>query len=150
LELEEIMKIRWFMLAALLMFAPGCAHLDYVGQSYPATEHVDLFYSESNVGREYLVMGELDATLEQFVSTHKAQDQMLQKAREKGADGVVILGLEHYQSGENTSYSENTTEGKNKKGKTVTTTSGSSSTSADEKKRIRALLIKYKAAAGQP
>lgn len=144
------MKKYAFMLAALLVLATGCAHLDYVGQSYPATEHVDLFYSEANVGREYTVMGELNATLEEFVSTHKAQDQMVQKAREKGADGVVILGLEHYQSGSNTDYSESTTEGKTKKGKTVTTTTGSSSTSDTEKKRIRAILIKYKAPAPQP
>jgi coenzyme F420-reducing hydrogenase delta subunit len=84
------------------------------------------------------------------VSTQKLQDQMVEKAREKGADGVVILGLEHFQSGENTNYSESTTQGKTKKGKTVTTTSGSSTTSSEESKRIRALLIKYKAPAAQP
>jgi len=29
------MKTRWLMLAALPILALGCAHLDYVGQSYP-------------------------------------------------------------------------------------------------------------------
>ena len=144
------MKIRWLMLAALPMLVSACAHLDYAGQSFPPTEHVDLFYSESNVGREYAVMGELTGTGDQLVSTQKLQDEMVKKAREKGADGVVILGLEHFQSGENTNYNETTTEGKTKKGKTVTTTSGSSSTSSEELKRIRAILIKYKAASGQP
>src|SRR5215831_12684114 len=144
------MKIHRFMPAALLMLATSCAHLDYAGQSFPPTQNVDLFYSEANVNREYTVIGELTGTGDQFVSTQKLQDQMVQKAREKGADGVVILGLEHFQSGENTNYTESTTEGKNKKGKTVTTTSGSSSTSSEESKRIRAILIKYKSASGQP
>ena len=144
------MKARWFVFAALPLLASACAHLDYAGQSFPPTEHVDLFYSEANVGREYTVIGELTGTGDQFVSTHKLQDQMVRKAREKGADGVVILGLEHFESGSNTNYSETTTEGKTKKGKTVTTTSGSSSTSSEESKRIRAILIKYKAVSGQP
>ena len=144
------MKTRWFFLAALPLLVSACAHLDYAGQSFPRTEKVDLYYSEANVGREYLVMGELTGTGDQFVSTQKLQDHMVEKAREKGADGVVILGLEHFQSGENTNYSETTTEGKTKKGKAVTTTSGSSSTSSEESKRIRAILIKYKSASGQP
>ncbi len=62
----------------------------------------------------------------------------------------MILGLEHFQSGENTNYTETTTDGKTKKGKTVSTTSGSSSTTSEESKRIRAILIKYKPASGQP
>jgi hypothetical protein len=144
------MNPRWLLLVALAPLAAGCAHLDYAGQSFPATQNVDLFYSESNVSREYTVMGEVTATGDQFVSTQKMQDMMVQKAREKGADGVVILGLEHFQSGENTNYSETTTQGKTKKGKSVTTTSGSSSTSSEESKRIRALFIKYKAPAPQP
>ena len=144
------MKIHRFMPAALLMVVTGCAHMDYAGQSFPPTQNVDLFYSEANVTREYTVMGELTGTGDQFVSSQKLQDQMVQKAREKGADAVVILGLEHFQSGSNTSYNENTTEGKTKKGKTVSSTSGSSSTSSEESKRIRAILIKYKAPAAQP
>jgi len=144
------MTIRWLMLAVLPVLLSGCAHMDYAGQSFPPTQQVDLFFSEANVGREYMVMGELTGTGDQLVSTQKLQDEMVKKAREKGADGVVILGLEHFQSGQSTNYSENTTQGQNKKGKTVTTTSGSSTTSSEEKKRIRALLIKYKAPAAQP
>jgi len=143
------MKTRWFVLAALPLLISGCAHLDYAGQSFPPTQQVDLFYSEANIGREYMVMGELTGTGDTFVSTQKLQDQMVQKAREKGADAVVILGLEHFKSGENTNYDETTTQGTTKKGKTVSTTSGSSTTSSEESKRIRAILIKYKAPATQ-
>jgi len=144
------MKTRGLMLAALPILAMGCAHLDYVGQSYPPTQQVDLFYSEENVGREHTVMGEVTATAAEFVSARKIQDQMVEKAREKGADAVVILGLEHFKSGESTNYSETTTQGAGKKGKKYTTTSGSASTSVQESKRIRALFIKYKAPDAQP
>ena len=144
------MKFVPFMLVALPIVTLGCATLDYVGESYPRTENVATFYSEDNVDRPYSVMGELTATAEQFVSTHKIQDQIVEKARTKGADAVVILGLEHIKSGESSNYTETTTEGKNKKGASVSTTSGSSSTDSEEKKRIRCLFIKYKDMAPKP
>jgi len=144
------MKTRWPLFAALPILAIGCAHLDYVGQSYPPTQQVDLYYSEENVGREYTVMGELAATAQEFVSARKIQEQMVEKAKQKGADAVVILGMEHFKSGENTNYSETTTQGTGRKGKKFTTTSGTQSTSVEESKRIRALFVKYKAPAAQP
>jgi hypothetical protein len=145
------MKLRIFMLlVALPILAAGCATLDYVGQSYPPTQDVALFYSEENVDREYTVIGELTATADMFVSTHKVQDQIVEKARSKGADAVVILGLQHYQSGQSSNYNETTTSGKDKKGKNIETTSGSSSTDTEEKKRIKALFIKYKAPVPKP
>jgi oxalate decarboxylase/phosphoglucose isomerase-like protein (cupin superfamily) len=134
---------RTLLLFALLALAAGCAHLDYVGESYPRTQDVALFYSESNVGRPYRQIGELVATSESFLSTHKVQDKIVEKAREKGADAVIILGLERIKTGESTDYNETTTEHKGKKGKEYTTTSGGSTTTVHEQNRIRAIFVKY-------
>jgi hypothetical protein len=133
---------------ALTLF--GCAHIDYVGETAAPTTNVQVFYTEANVPRAYHVMGEVVATANMFVSSRKVQEQMIEKARQKGADAVVILGMEHYQAGESTNYTENTTQSKDKKGRTRVTTSGSSSTSSEENKRIRGIFIKFKAESDAP
>src|SRR5262245_50166162 len=106
------MRRSWpLMVVALLS---GCAHLDYVGESYPPTSQVDVFYSEQNVPRPYTAIGEVIATGDMLVSTDKLQHKIRDEARKHGADAVVLTGLEQYQAGESTSWSENSAESKNK------------------------------------
>lgn len=123
-----------------LLLAGACAHIDYVGKSYPQTSRVDLFFSEDEVTQPYELMGKIIATGGDGVSAEKMQDQIMDKAQKKGADAVVITGLERYKSGENTNYSETT---KQKDSKT-STTSGGSSTDSKSEKQITALFLKYK------
>lgn len=131
------------LLVAILLMIVSCTKIDYIGEEYPPTNHVDLFFSEDDVVQDYKVMGHLVATAGDIVSAEKMQKKIMKKAREKGADGVIILGLERYQSGESTTYHE-TTETKEKKGKIKTKTKATSKTSTDEKKEIKATFIKYK------
>ena len=63
----------------------------------------------------------------------------MEEARKKGADAVVILGLERYQAGETTSFTESTTTDGLK-----SSTTASSSTSVKEKKEIQGIFLKYK------
>jgi uncharacterized protein YbjQ (UPF0145 family) len=132
------------MIVGFTLTIAGCAHLDYLGETAAPTTDVQVYYTEANVPRAYRVMGEVTATSGLFVSNRKIQEQMLEKARTKGADAIVLLGMEQYQSGETTSYTETTTEKKDKKGHTHTTTSGSSSSSTEENKKIHGLFIKFK------
>ena len=39
------MKLRLWIPAALFLLA-GCASINYMGESYPPTQHVDLYFSE--------------------------------------------------------------------------------------------------------
>ena len=136
------MRMRLVVVTLLLLFA-GCTKIDYVGEEYAPTSTVDLYFADADVGRDYKVMGHLVATAGDIVSAEKMQKKVMQKAREKGADGVIILGLDRYTAGQSTNYSEKSVT-EDKKNKTQTTTTGSSSTSSEEKKEIRATFIKYK------
>jgi len=127
----------------VLLCLSACTKIDYIGEEYPPTTHVDLFFDMEDVTREHKVMGHLIATADDAVSTEKMQKKMIKKAKEKGADAVVIMEFDKYQSGETTNYKETTEEGKTKKGKHKTTTTATSSTSVDEKKQIKAVLLKY-------
>jgi hypothetical protein len=123
-------------------FSFSCTKIDYVGKSYAPTSDVDIFFSMDDIRGEYEVMGHLTATAGDFVSTEKMQEDILEKAREKGADAVVILGLGHYVVDTGSSWSE-TTETSKTSGGVKTTTSGSQSSGTEEKKEITAQFIKY-------
>ncbi len=134
---------RRLTLVALLLLIAGCTKIDYVGQEYSPTTQVDMYFSEGDVGRDYKVMGHLVATAGDIVSAEKMQKKIMEKARQKGADAVIILGLDRYTAGQSTNYSEKSVT-EDQKNKSKTTTTGSSSTSSEEKKEIRATFIKYK------
>lgn len=130
-------KLAWI---PLLLLAGACAHVDYVGKSYAPTTKVEIFFAEGDVIEPYEIMGRVVATADEMVSAEKMQDQIIEKAQKKGADAVVITGLERYKSGETTNYRETTKE----KRQGVTTTSGGSSTESNSKKEVTALFLKYK------
>lgn len=113
--------------------------MDYVGRSYPPTTKVDLFFDEREVEAPYDVMGQVIARANDLVSAEKLQAKMMQKAEEKGADAVVITGMDRYKTGESTTYNEST-----KERRRGTVTEGSSSTTAQNEKQIRAIFLKYR------
>ena len=135
---------KLLVLVALVMVLASCTKIDYVGEEYPPTDHVDLYFSTSDAPAGHKVMGYIVASAPDMVSAEKMQKKMMEKAREKGADGLIIEGLQRYQAGSNTNYNESSTEKTDSKGKTKTTTSGNSSTSTEEKKEIKGTLIKYR------
>ncbi len=55
------------------------------------------------------------------------QKDIVKKAKEKGADAIIFEGLDRYQSGTTSSYTETSKDVKDKKGKTKTVTTGSGS-----------------------
>lgn len=127
------------LLLFVMLLVTGCTKIDYIGEEYAPTNHVDVFFDETDIERDYKIMGQIIATAGDIVSSEKMLNNIKKKAMAKGADGVIILGMERYVSGESTTFRETT---KDKKNKTVTT--GTSSTSTQEKKEIKATFIKYK------
>ena len=67
--------------AALVMLATGCAHVDYVGELHPRTDHVDLFFSEGDIGRRYKVVGQVVATGDEFSCAARVQGRLRKEAR---------------------------------------------------------------------
>jgi hypothetical protein len=131
--------MRTMLAIPALLFVAACAHVDYVGRSYAPTDHVDVFYTEQEVPRQYTLMGKVVATANDLVSAEKLQQKIVRKAQDNGADAVVLMGLERYKSGTSTDYHESTED----RGRR-TRTHGHSSTSDQEKKEIQALFIKYR------
>jgi ribosomal silencing factor RsfS len=109
------------LLALLILFVAACAKIDYIGQSYPPTTHVDLYFSEEDIREDYQVMGHVIAQANEGISIESLQKQLEAKAREKGADGIVIHGFDRIQAG----------------------IAAIIITSAEEGRQVKAIFIKY-------
>ncbi len=121
-----------------VLFVAACAKIDYIGQSYPPTTHVDLYFSDADIREDYQVMGHVIAQASEGISIENLQKQLEAKAREKGADGIVIHGFDRIQTGETTVYNEETNRSIKKRRTTAITT-----TNAEEGRQIKAIFIKY-------
>ena len=133
-----MLKYTVSLLALLVLFSAACAKIDYIGQSYPPTTHVDLYFSEQDIREDYQVMGHVIAQAHEGISTESLQKKLEAKAREAGADGIVIHGFDRIQTGETTTYNEEIKrEEKERRIAAITVTS------AEEERQIRAIFIKY-------
>ncbi len=82
-----------FSLAVLFLWIFGCSHINYVGKSFEPSKNVDVFYSEKEIAKEYLVIGHAISAGQIFVSVDKLQTNMIKKAKTKGADAILITNI---------------------------------------------------------
>ena len=80
-------------LSLLLIFTlVSCAPLiHYVGDSYPPTSKVDVYYSVKDIQRDYTIMGRM--TRELIMGDHEKKE-MIEEAKRKGAEGIIFYDLE--------------------------------------------------------
>ena len=109
----------------------------YLGKSYPATQIVDEYYDSSDVKKSYTVMGKAEL-LKGFRSLEKAQQKIINLAKQKGADGVIF-------SVEEETFGTSSSSGVNVNGKTKEKTTASSNTTTTDMKqtKIKATFVKY-------
>ena len=74
------------------LFVSGCASVNYVGDEYGPTDTVDIYYSEAAIDQEYDLIGHgLGSGF--WVRNRKIQSKLIEEAKEKGADAILITGL---------------------------------------------------------
>lgn len=76
----------------LVSLLGGCRQIEFVGEEYPATNHVDLFCSWQDVLEDHRVIGHLVPADADMANIPKMRKQMLEAARKNGADALVIVG----------------------------------------------------------
>jgi hypothetical protein len=132
-------------LPALALFGcliAGCATVDYVGESYSPTKHVDVFFAEKDVPRQYRVIGQVLASGDQFVSASALHTKLVARAREKGADGVIVLDVSRKPIVAAEEVTETTKITEHLDGRTIEKTSAASAPA--DHSEIKALFIRYK------
>jgi hypothetical protein len=83
-----------FVLIGLLLLLCSCVYFNYVGSNYEPTEKVDVFYSASEVTKPYTTIGHAISAGEMFVSVEKLQAKLHEEAKSRGADAIIITGIE--------------------------------------------------------
>ena len=136
------------LLALFVLLVAACGQpVRYIGRSYPPTFHVDLYFSEEDITKDYQVMGRAVAeATEGYLSVEGLQEKLESKAREKGADGIIIYGFDRIQKEAKTRTAEKTVDAVTVYGleispeKKITTTTATTA----EANQIKAIFIKYK------
>ena len=83
-------KIYVFIL--LILFSSCGTKINYIGNSYSSTDKVDLFVDDNSIGRPYKIIGKgyPDYITLGRRSIESIQRKATEKAREKGADAILI------------------------------------------------------------
>ena len=90
------------LILSMVLFLTACGsdiEVDYLGDSYPSTSDVDVYFSEDDITEGYLVMGR--ATVDGS-DAEALQEKLIEKARESGADGIIFEAFDRVGTGEKT------------------------------------------------
>ncbi|RKU24690.1 hypothetical protein C6503_00240 [Candidatus Poribacteria bacterium] len=91
------------LILSMVLFLIACGgddvDVDYLGDSYPPTSYVDVYFSEDGITQDYLVIGHATAD---GGDTEVLQETLIEKARESGADGIIFEGFDRVKTGEQT------------------------------------------------
>ena len=90
------------LILSMILFVTACSDdidVDYLGDSYTPTSHVDVYFSEDAITEGYLVIGHATAD---GGDTAALQETLIEKARDSGADGIIFEGFDRVETGEQT------------------------------------------------
>ena len=92
--LKSNFKLSSVLILITLLAIIGCtASVNYVGKEFEPTTSVDVYFSEDEIEKEYTVMGHAIGSGGDFISNDKIQDKLIEVAKSKGADAILITGL---------------------------------------------------------
>ena len=94
-------SILFFFL--MVMIAACSPKISYMGDSYGPTFNVDVYYDQGDIKQEYRVMGiaRNEGDVFETDDLNSIKEQLIKKAREVGADAILIVSV-----GQNTSSGE--------------------------------------------
>jgi hypothetical protein len=135
------------LLMLIAVMLNGCSPtIQYVGRNYRATDEIDLYFNSADINRGYETMGRAEGVGNIIRSDYSdIQEELIKMAKRKGADGVLIYGMEKRMNGQSTNSV--TSLGKNDTdlfGRRVTNISTSTTTSSSTINVLQADFIKYK------
>ena len=74
--------------------------IQYLGDSYQATDHIDIYYDEKDVQKEYKTIGKMTHgnMLDYEVDTIK--NEMIETAKKKGGDAIIFVDMKNIREQE--------------------------------------------------
>lgn len=118
------------------------SQIDYIGETHPQTSQIDYFFSKDDIKRPCKTMGKAIVSPGLFESASDMQSDLMEAARQKGADGVLVDSFNKVKTGENSTWNS-AGYGKVKKHDDFWNETGSSHTSDQTELLITVFFIKY-------
>jgi len=129
---------RNLTLCALVFFISGCATVDYVGDTFTPTNHVDMYFDAKDIPRPYKVMGHMTLDESEFADSQNMQEDMKKEAMARGGDAILFTGVQKIQTGVVTNWQDT---GKTKGKHNYDT--GTSTSQVQRQKEMTGSLLKY-------
>jgi len=91
--LRSNFKLVSLFTVILLAVIDCTANVNYVGKEFEPTNTVDVYFSQEEIEKEYTVIGYAIGSGGDFVSNDKVQKKLIEEAKSKGADAILITGI---------------------------------------------------------
>ncbi|RLE17955.1 MAG: hypothetical protein DRJ65_22055 [Acidobacteria bacterium] len=85
---------RLLTVLAVAFVAGACVTTDYMGKTYPPTSHADVFFKAEDVKHAYETMGRIEGETTEYMTFEVIEQQLIKEAMAKGADAILILGMD--------------------------------------------------------
>lgn len=79
----------------IITLCTSCMTVDYVGKSYSKTDKVDIYFDEHKIDRDFEIIG---YAVGEGARMKRIQKNLIKKAKEEGADGIIIGGVNRDRS----------------------------------------------------
>lgn len=112
----------------------------YLGNSYPPTQDVKIYFTKGDIDKEYEVIGKVYLDVEEKTKDEKIQNMILNKAREHGGDAIILGNLNVVRSGTVSGGAGAST----KVGKKSSVSGGSRKSKTTNNIRIESEVIRFK------
>lgn len=132
-------KLLVFVSFSLLLLSCSSG-VKYLGNKYPETEMVKIYFSKADVPKAYEVIGKVYLDVEESTKDEKIQNMILNKAKANGGDAVIMGDLNVVRSGSVTG----STGGTARVGKRGTIGGGTKKSKTTNDLRMEVEVIRFK------
>ena len=95
IEMKRPVKLR-LLIILIVSLLTGCISTNFIGDTFPETEDVQIFFSVREIPNEFTVFGHIVTSTSNslFVSVEDLKIELVAEAKKRGADGIVINGID--------------------------------------------------------
>lgn len=87
------------LLLALCIVSSCAPRMYYLGDNYPPTTSVDVYYDDGDIEKEYRVIGQLTGNNETAISNlDDIKEAMIKEAKKRGAEGILFLFADSFEN----------------------------------------------------
>ncbi len=75
--------------------------IQFLGDSYPKTSIVDVYYNENDIEKKYKTIGKMTHSRHVNYSPDRIKEKMIETVKERGGDGIIFIDSKMIRSNEN-------------------------------------------------